>query len=70
MLGLRQVDLGAVKPGVLLGQPALPLHVEHQVAASDKLDHKEKSARRLEAGVETNQEGGKAPSHILIICEL
>lgn len=34
----RQADLGSVELRV-------PLHVEHQVAASDKLDHEEQSAR-------------------------
>ena len=69
----RQTDLGAVEPGVLLGQPALSLNVEHQVAASDKLDHKEESARRLEAGVETNQElviGGRLEEVLLCLHQL
>ena len=49
--------LGAVKPGVLLWQSALPLHVENQITAANKLDHEEESARSLEAGVDTHQEG-------------
>ena len=49
--------LGAVKPGVLLLQSALPLHVENQITAANKLDHEEESARSLEAGVDTHQEG-------------
>ena len=44
----RQTDLGAVEPGVLLGQPPLPLHVEHQVAAAHELDHEEEPRRRLQ----------------------
>ena len=47
----READLGAVEPGVLLGQPPLPLHVEHQVAAAHELDHEEEPRRRLQEGV-------------------
>ena len=40
-----------------LWQSALPLHVENQITAANKLDHEEESARGLEAGVDTHQEG-------------
>ena len=49
----READLCTVEPGVLLGQPPLPLHVEHEVAAAHELDHEEQPRRRLE-----DQSGG------------
>jgi len=41
----RQHDLGRVEARVLLGQAALALHVEHQVAAGHELDDEEEPAR-------------------------
>lgn len=52
----RQRDLGRVEPRVLLRQPPLTLHVEHQIPSPDELDHEEQSARCLEAGVQADQE--------------
>ena len=60
--------LGAVKPGVLLLQSALPLHVENQITAANKLDHEEESARSLEAGVDTHQEGVIGTGFISLLC--
>lgn len=47
----------SIKSGMLLREASLPLHVEHQVTATDKLYDKEESGRSLEAGMQTHQEG-------------
>lgn len=44
-------------PGVFFGQPALALHVEHEIAAPDEFDDEEEPTGRLETGVKPNQEG-------------
>lgn len=53
----RQGDLGGVEPGVLLRQPPLPLHVEHEVAPAHELDDEEQPGGRLEARVQADEEG-------------
>lgn len=52
-----QTDLCGIESGVFLGKPPLPLHVEHEISAAHKLYDEEESGRRLEAGVQTHQEG-------------
>ena len=41
---------------MFLWQPALPLHVEHEISSSNKFNDKEKSAWRLEARMQSDQE--------------
>ena len=43
-----QADLGRVETGVLLRQPSLALHVEHEVTTADKLNDKEEPVEEKE----------------------
>ena len=52
----RDGDLGGVEARVLFGQPPLPLHVVHEVAAGDELDHEEQTRLVLKARVQTHEE--------------
>ena len=49
-------DLGRVKPGVLLGETSVALHMKHEVTPIDALNDEVESAVCLEAGVETHEE--------------
>lgn len=64
----RQTDLGRIEPRMLLGQPALPLHVEHQIAAAHKLNHEEQPRIGLEARVQPHQKRmiGRRLEHMLL----
>ena len=53
--------LAAAGPGHA-AKPGVPLHKEHHVAASVKLDHEEQSSRCQKSGVETRTEGGRSTS--------
>lgn len=63
-----QTDLCGIESGVFLGKPPLPLHVEHEISAAHKLYDEEESGWRLEAGVQTHQEGvvGGRLKHVLL----
>lgn len=52
----RKTDLCSIKSSVFFGQSPLTLHVEHQVAATHKLNHEEQPASGLEARMEAHEE--------------
>ena len=52
----RDSDLGRVEARVLFRKTPLPLHVVHEVAAGDELDHEEQTRLVLEARVQTHEE--------------
>lgn len=52
-----QTNLSGIESGVFFWQPSLSLHMEHQISSSNELDDKEQSWGRLEARMESNQEG-------------
>ena len=43
-------DLCRIEPGVFLGEPAMSLHVEHEVTSVHTLYHKEQSGDVREGG--------------------
>lgn len=51
-----QRNLGGVESGVLLQQPPLTLHVEHEIAPAHEFDDEEQSGGRLEARMQTDEE--------------